>query len=70
MRQGYFISSWLFNLDMDGVIERNKVGLAREGANLMKTGREWKVLCLLYVDNLALCGESEESFRRVLELFD
>ena len=30
-----------------------------EGVRLVESGKEWRVLCLLYADDLVLCGESE-----------
>src|SRR5678816_1428656 len=37
---------------------------------MMENGDEWKVPYLLYADDLVLCGESEESLRRLVERFD
>src|SRR5678816_196775 len=37
---------------------------------MMENGDEWKVPYLLYVNDLVLCGESEESLRRLVERFD
>src|SRR5678816_2479870 len=49
--------------------ERIRGGVAEEGVRLMKNRREWKVPCLLYADDLVLCGESEESLRGLVERF-
>ena len=35
----------------------------------LEDGREWKLLGLLYADNLVLCGESEEDPRGMLGHF-
>ena len=34
-----------------------------------KEGREWRLAVLLYVDDLVLCGESEEVLRAMVEQF-
>jgi hypothetical protein len=36
---------------------------------MIENGREWRVPCLLYADDLVLCGESEESLRKLAEGF-
>ena len=36
---------------------------------MVENEREWRVLCLLYADDLVLCGESEESLSRLVEGF-
>ena len=35
----------------------------------MEEGRDWILPGLLYVDNLVLCGESEEDLRVMVECF-
>ena len=32
-------------------------------------GREWRLLSLLYADDLVLCGESEEELRAIVRHF-
>src|SRR5678815_5066489 len=36
---------------------------------MMENGDEWREPYLLYADDLVLCGESEESFRGLVERF-
>jgi hypothetical protein len=69
VRQGCVMSPWLFNLYMDGVMKELMVGMGNEGVRMMENGREWKVPCLLYADDLALCSESEEGLQRLVEGF-
>jgi hypothetical protein len=69
VRQGCVMSPWLFNLYMDGVMKELMVGVAGEGVRMVENGREWRLPCLLYADDLVLCGESEESLRRLVERF-
>src|SRR5678815_2570334 len=45
------------------------MGVAEEGVRMIENGREWRVPYLLYADDLALCGESEESLRGLVEGF-
>ena len=42
---------------MDGVMKEVKMGM----------GREWRLPGLLYVDDLVLCGESEDGLRVMVE---
>ena len=44
-------------------------GVLREGVKLIENGREFRVPCLLYADDLALCSESEPNLRRLVERF-
>ena len=36
----------------------------------MEDGIEWTLLCLLYADDLVLCGESEGDLRMMVGRFD
>src|SRR5678815_352953 len=69
VRQGCVMSPWLFNLYMDGVMKELEVGVAGNGVRIMENGDEWRVPYLLNADDLVLCGESEESLRRLVERF-
>ena len=40
-----------------------KMRMGRRGVSLMEDGREWRMPCLLYTDDLVLFGESEEDLR-------
>src|SRR5678815_5285247 len=54
---------------MDEVMKELEVGVTRDIVGMMENGREWRVPYLLYVDDLVLCGESEESLRGLVERF-
>ena len=60
VRQGCIISPWLFNVYIDAVMKKVKIGMGRKGVRYQEEGREWKLPGLLYADNLVLCGESED----------
>ena len=45
------------------------MGMKMEGVRLTENGVEWKLPCLLYADDLVLCGESEESLSKLVEGF-
>ena len=69
VRQGCIISPWFFNVYMDAVMKEVKLGMGRRGMKFLEKEREWKLPDLLYVDNLVLCGESEEDLRAVVGRF-
>ena len=69
VRQGCVMSPWLFNIYMDGVMKEMMVEAAGGGVRVMENGREWRIPCLLYADDLVLCGKSEESLRGLMEGF-
>ena len=50
VRQGCIISPWLFNVYMD----KMKMEMGR---SFLQDGRDWRLLRLLYADNLVLCGK-------------
>ena len=45
------------------------MGMGRRGGSSLEDGREWRLLGLLYADELALCGESEEDQRVMVQGF-
>ena len=45
-----------------------KMGMRRV-MRLSEEGREWRLLGLLYIDDLVLCGKSEEDLRVMVEWF-
>ena len=69
VRQVCSMSSWLFNLYMDGVMIEVKVGLGRRGVSFLEDGREWRLTGPLYADDLVLCGESEEEVKVIVGRF-
>ena len=64
VRQRCIISLWLFNVYMDAVMNEVKMWMGRRGVRVQEKGREWRLLGLLYTDDLVLCGKSEEDLRQ------
>ena len=62
VRQGCIMSTWLFNVYMDGMVKEVKMRLGRRGEN-------GDYLDLLYADDLVLCGESKEDLRAMVGWF-
>ena len=69
MRQGCIISSWLFNVNMDAVMKKVKMGIGRRGVRFQEERSEWRLPDLLYADDLVLWGESEEDLRAIVGWF-
>ena len=46
-----------------------KIGMGRMGVRFLDDGREWRLPCLLYADDLVLCVESEEDLSAMLGQF-
>ena len=67
MRQGYTMSPWLFNVYMNAVMKKMKMG--RRGVRFLEDGREWRLPALLYADDLVLGGESEKDLRVMARQF-
>ena len=55
VRQGCIMFPWMFNVYMDGVMKKVKMG----GVRFLEDRGEW-IPGLLYAADLVLCGESEE----------
>ena len=66
VRQVCIMSSWMFNVYMDGVMKEVKMGMERRGVSFLEDGREWRLPGLLYADDLVLCCESEEDLRAMV----
>ena len=45
------------------------MGMKRRGVTFLGERREWKLLGLLYADDLVLCGESKEDLRAMMGRF-
>ena len=45
------------------------MGMGRKGVKFQEEGREWRLPDLLYVDDLVLCGESEEDLKAMVACF-
>ena len=61
----------LFNTYIDTVIEEVQMRMGRRGVRFLEEGREWRLPCLLYADDLVLvlCGEFEEDLRVMVGCF-
>ena len=69
LRRGCVMSSWLFNINMDGVVREVKAEMLERGVKLRRNGREWEVGQLLFADDTALVADSSEKLRRMIESF-
>ena len=69
VRQGCIMSPCLFNVYMNVVMKKAKIGMEKRGVRFMEEGRKWKVPSLLYANDLVLCGESEEDLRAMVGRF-
>ena len=63
------MSPWLFNVYMDAVMNEVKIGIGRRRVRFLEEGREWRLLGLLYTDDLVLCGVSDEDLRVMVGRF-
>ena len=63
------MSHWLFNVCMDRGMKEVKMGVGRRRVRVLEDGREGRLPGLLYVDDLVLCGESEEDLRAMVGQF-
>ena len=69
VRQVCIMSLWLCNVYMDSVMKEVKMRKGRRGVRFQEEGREWRLPGLSYVDDLVLCGKSEEDLRAVMGHF-
>ena len=53
---------------MDVVLKEVKMGLGRRGVSFLEDGREWRLLGLLYADDLVLCSKSKEDLRVMVRM--
>ena len=63
------MSPWMFIVYIDKVMKEVKMGMGRRGVSFLEDGREWRLPCLFYADDLALCGESEEDLKEMVGQF-
>ena len=69
VRQVCIISPWLFNVYVDAVMKEVKMVMGRRGARFQEKRREGILPGLLYANDMALCGESEEDLRAMVGRF-
>ena len=49
--------------------DEGKMGIGRRGVILLEHGREWRLPGLLYIDDLVLCGGSEDDLKAMVGRF-
>ena len=60
VKQGCFISLYLFNACYDVVMKEGNMGIGWRIVRFLEDGREWRLPSVLYANGLVLCGESEK----------
>ena len=60
---------WKRYVYMDVVMKEVERGMGRRGVRILEEGREWRLLGLLYADDLVLVGESEGNLRAMVRRF-
>ena len=50
-------------------MKKVKMEMGRRGIRFLEDGREWRLPDLLYVDNMVLCGKSDEDMREMVGRF-
>ena len=70
LRQGCMMSSWLFNVYMDGVVREVNVRVLGKGLELLSAnGGRFEINQLLFADETALVTDSEEKLCRLVSEF-
>ena len=59
IRQGLFMSPWLFNVYMDAGMKEGQMGTGRIGVKFLGEDREGRLPGILNLDEFFLCGETE-----------
>ena len=63
------MSRWLFNVYKNAEMKKVKMRKGSRRVSSEEEGREWRLHCLFYTDDLVLCDESEEDLREKLGRF-
>ena len=69
VRQGSIMSTWLFTVYMGAVMKGVEMVMGRRGVRFLEEWRECRLPGLLYADDLALCGESEDDLGAMVGRF-
>src|SRR5277367_2527837 len=69
VRQGCVISTWLFNVFMDGAMKEMKNQVMNKGVELLWRNRRWNLSHLLYADDAVLLAESACDLRELVQCF-
>ena len=69
VKQGCIMSLWFFNVYMNAMMKEVKIGMGRMEMLFLEKGRECRLPGLLYVDDLILCGKSEQDLEVMVEHF-
>ena len=60
LREGYVMSPWMFNLNMDGVVREVSASVMGRGLELLgANGQSWQLSQFLFADDTALVADSE-----------
>ncbi len=63
------MSSWLFNIFMDGCMRKMKAKVGNVAAGLKVNGVDWSMVAYLFADDTVLLSESEGELHRVVHEF-
>ena len=70
VKQGFVMSSRLFNIHMDGVVREMKAKIGPgKGAKLQWEGERWWLVASFFADNTVLLAESEKELQSVVDEF-
>ena len=70
LRQGSVMSTWLFNVYMDGVVREVNVRVLEKGLELLSAnGGRFEINQLLFADDTALVADSEEKLGGLVSEF-
>ena len=61
VKQGCIMSLWFFNVNMNAVMKEVNIKMERKGVRFHEEGRKWRLLGLLYADDLFLCSECRKT---------
>ena len=59
----------MYHIPLAEGMKKVKMEMGRRGIRFLEDGREWRLPDLLYVDNMVLCGKSDEDMREMVGRF-
>ncbi len=69
LRQGSIMSSWLFNIYMDGVMREMKGKVGEVGVRMYAEGRKWVLNSVLFANDTVLIAENESDLQSLVCVF-